>query len=134
MSTISVTKCIEFEAAHCLPHYEGKCRHLHGHSYKLEVEVGMEENGYLLKEDGGMVIDFGQLKQHIEELIISKFDHHYLNDLNENNSLASFVFKNFPTAENLCIFIAEQLMCHAKLKVLRVRIWETSNSYAEWRA
>ena len=131
MSTISVTKCFEFEAAHCLPYYEGKCKHLHGHTYKLEVEVGVKEEGYLLNDCGGMVIDFGRLKHYVEELVINKFDHRYLNDLDQNDSS---VFKDFPTAENLCIFIAEQIIRLTGLKVIRVRVWETSNSYAEWRA
>ena len=131
MSTISVTKCFEFEAAHCLPHYEGKCKHLHGHTYKLEVEIGVKEKGYLLNDCGGMVIDFGTLKKQVERLIIDKFDHRYLNDLDQNDSS---VFKDFPTAENLCIFIAAKVSGITNFKIMRVRVWETSNSYAEWRA
>lgn len=120
--TISVTKTFEFEAAHHLPKYDGACKNLHGHSYKLEVEVTGDENN-VTSFHQRMIIDFKILKQIVEEEIINKYDHANLND---------FFFT--PTAENMAIFIFDKLsdkINHCKTFVSRVRLYETSTSYAE---
>jgi 6-pyruvoyltetrahydropterin/6-carboxytetrahydropterin synthase len=116
---ITVTKIFEFEAAHHLPGYDGDCKRLHGHSYKLEVTVSGEVN-----EKTGMVMDFKLLKEIVQERVINQFDHQLLNDHIKN-----------PTAENIVNFIVKELdeaMCAFFLCVDRVRLWETSNSYCEW--
>jgi len=125
MRGITVTKIVEFEAAHFLPHYEGKCKNLHGHTYKLEVEAKRVEENVLEYE--GMVMDFGVLKEYIEAFVLNKFDHALLNDV-----------MDIPTAEMTVRWIATELNTSARLyakgiRVVRVRVWETSNSYAEWR-
>jgi 6-pyruvoyltetrahydropterin/6-carboxytetrahydropterin synthase len=114
---ISITKIVEFEAAHHLPGHKGRCHNLHGHSYKLEVEVGGIINA------DGMIMDFGILKIVMENLVDDYFDHKNLND----------TFIN-PTAEYMVEWIAFQLRKHIdESNLLRVRLWETSSSYAEWR-
>jgi len=101
------------DVAHKLDNYEGKCRFLHGHSMKFEVWV----KGYVNSETG-MVIDFVEIKNIIDEL-----DHHYLNE----------ILDFLPTAENLSIYIAEKISnINPNLLEIRVRCWETSNSYAEY--
>ncbi len=115
---ISVTKIFEFEAAHHLPNYDGACRNVHGHSYKLEVTV----KGLLVKETG-MVMDFSTLKEAVKEGIINKLDHINLNQEYD-----------MPTAENMVFDIfslLSQRMNSEAIKVDRVRLWETSTSYAE---
>ena len=73
-----LTREFNFEAAHFLTKYHGKCEHLHGHSYRLwvTVEGKVQENG--------MILDFGFLKKIVKERVIDKFDHRCLNDFFEN--------------------------------------------------
>ena len=75
MSIIRITREFSFEGAHALKGYDGKCSHIHGHSYRLAVTV----TGKPIAEDNspkkGMVIDFTDLKKIVGENIIDKFDH-----------------------------------------------------------
>jgi len=114
---ITVTKVFEFEAAHHLPNYDGKCSKIHGHSYKLEVEVGRKNKSTYPT----MILDFSVLKKIVKEKIIDRLDHSYLNDIFE-----------YPTAEAMVNWIRTEL-AHTELFVERIRLWETSTSYAEWR-
>ena len=121
---LSVTKIVEFEAAHCLPNHKGRCQNHHGHSYKAEVEIGNARDEV---DDSGMIFDFGDLKEVINQIVDEQLDHTYLNDL----------FTVPPTAENIVMWIVDELLkrkISTICNVLRVRVWETSNSYAEWRA
>ena len=115
---ISITKKFEFEAAHYLPDYNGLCKRLHGHSYKLEVTVAGDLG------DNGMVMDFSELKSTVKRHVIDKVDHVNLNDLFAN-----------PTAEVMVAWIVSALKLYffrtvAQLK--RVRLYETSSSFVEW--
>ena len=83
-----------FDAAHYLPNYEGKCSRMHGHTYRLIVEVEGKPN-----PKTGMVIDFSILKDIINEHILIYLDHQILNA----------VIKN-PTAENIATWIKEKLI------------------------
>ena len=65
-----------FEAAHFIYNHPGKCRNLHGHSYRLFVCVEGTPN-----PETGMIIDFYDLSQIVEEKVIKRLDHHFLNDL-----------------------------------------------------
>ncbi len=122
---LTITKLFEFEAAHFLPNHKGKCKEVHGHSYKLEVEVAAGNGDYSYLDDSGMIMDFGDLKAIVNEYIEEKLDHKFLNDS---------ILKT-PTAENMTMIIAAFLNedLPAPFKVMRVRLWETSTSYAEWR-
>lgn len=121
---ISVTKIFTFDSAHRLNDYIGKCANLHGHTYKLEVQVKGRT------DYRGIVVDFGDLKQIVNEHIISKYDHKFLNDLLPFNT----------TAENMVVFFFEVIDDQLKqlintrtqeIELQRVRLWETPNSYAE---
>jgi len=118
---VKVCKRFRFDAAHFLPSYDGKCRNMHGHSWMLEVEVTgpINEQG---GSNAGMVIDFTALKGFINETIIQHLDHHLLNSVVEN-----------PTCENMLTWIADRLRGHEDYlrKVTRLRLYETSDSYAE---
>ncbi len=122
---LTITKLFEFEAAHFLPNHKGKCKEVHGHSYKLEVEVAAGNGDYCYLDDNDMIMDFGDLKAIVNEYIEEKLDHKFLNDS---------ILKT-PTAENMTMIIAAFLNENlpAPFKVMRVRLWETSTSYAEWR-
>ena len=70
-----IIKEFDFDAAHYLPAYNGKCEHLHGHTYKLVVKVeGTPDHE-------GMVIDFIKLKNLVKQEVLSKLDHACLNDI-----------------------------------------------------
>ena len=132
---ITVTRIFEFAYAHKLLEHKGKCCQLHGHNGILEVEVAQHSLGMInsyrqqRKENHGvplesaMVIDFGELKEIVQQNVIEYLDHKCLNEL----------FTFHPTAENLCMWIVETLENLPVGRVMRVRLWETSRSYAEWK-
>jgi len=121
MGKLFVCKSFTFEAAHFLPNHRGNCGAMHGHSYKLEVEV----SGVIQKvgREKGMIVDFSQLKTYIQNEILDEWDHKLLNNMLEN-----------PTAENMVYYIVNKLkpMNGLGTKLERVRLWETATSYAEW--
>lgn len=79
-----LSRTFKFDAAHKLVDYPGVCRRIHGHTYTLTVTVEGEP------DDTGMIIDFFDMKKVVEETVIAKVDHTYLNDLYDQ-----------PTAENV---------------------------------
>lgn len=108
-----VTRAFTFEAAHELPWHAGKCKRLHGHSYRFEVTV----QGPL--DDNGVVIDFDDVKRVVQAEIVDRFDHQYLNDFLAN-----------PTAELLAQDVWARLRA-AGLNVVALRLWETPDSSVE---
>jgi 6-pyruvoyltetrahydropterin/6-carboxytetrahydropterin synthase len=112
----SVTCTFSFEAAHRLAWHPGKCRNLHGHSYRLDVTV----RGPL--DDHGVVIDFDTLAEIVEREVIVRFDHQDLNQIIDN-----------PTAE-LLAHKAWELLGGAGLTVAALRLWETTDSSVELTA
>ena len=119
---LSVTKKFEFAYAHFLPKHKGKCINLHGHGGVLEVELIKTKTTDQLCDYEGMIIDFGDMKRLVNEAVIDKLDHQYLNDLME-----------IPTAENLVWWVVIELENVFGYSLQRVRIYETPNSYAEWK-
>ena len=116
---LSVTKLFEFEAAHYLPDHLGLCKNLHGHSYKLEVEVSG------LMNESGMIMDFSDLKKIINDSIIEKYDHILLNN-----------YFYLPTAETMVSYfvgIVTVFLQSTTVTLERIRLWETSSGYCEWR-
>lgn len=112
MNKIIIAKQFEFEAAHQLPDIEcyGKCRNLHGHTYRLIVEIFGEI------DDKGWVMNFKDLKNIVKELVIDKYDHVFLND-----------FFPLSTAEIIAMQIFNDLKF--KLNIHSITLYETSNSY-----
>ncbi len=105
-----------FDAAHAIPEHE-KCGRVHGHTFKVEVEV----EGEVVN---GMVMDFFELKKVLWE-ILSRYDHRLLNEFIEN-----------PTSENICMEIFNFLRNRLKnygMDVVRVRVYEKSDKWAEIR-
>lgn len=120
---LTVTKIVEFEAAHRLPNHKGKCHHIHGHSYCLEITIG-NKNDHVNAD--GMIMDFGDLKQIIMKMVDDYFDHHLINDW----------FPANPTAENMVLWIRDNLssmLPHSSNEIQAIRLWETSTSHADWR-
>lgn len=110
-----------FAAAHQLKMVSKKCENLHGHNWKIEVYI----KGNKLN-DAGVLIDFGELKKHIN-LITEKLDHKFLNDLDFFND------SNPPSSEIIARFIAKELeasLIHPSVKVSRVTVWESDDACA----
>lgn len=127
MGTITITKKFEFCYGHFLPSYDGKCANFHGHNSTLEVEVNDHNK---VNTYNGMVMDFGDLKKIVKEKIIDVLDHKNLNDLPMFASAA-------PTAENIVTWIVRELTHEdspLRFCLVRVRVYETPDSYAEWNA
>jgi 6-pyruvoyltetrahydropterin/6-carboxytetrahydropterin synthase len=138
---IRITKEFKFEMAHALHGYDGLCKNIHGHSYKLWVTVKGEvrnENGHV---KDGMVIDFAELKEIVKPEIIDKYDHSLV--LNANSPHASIDLSAFekvfylpyqPTSENLVIDFATliQSKIPKRITLCKVVLSETATSFAEW--
>nr|WP_320145742.1 6-carboxytetrahydropterin synthase QueD [uncultured Anaeromusa sp.] len=115
-----LTISLDFEAAHCIREYPGKCRRLHGHNWRVEVSVCGETLNEL-----GMLVDFHDLKDAAKG-VLDELDHHYLNELE------AFCQLN-PTAENLARYIYEQLeqlplLRQGDVFLTQVKIWESLHS------
>ncbi|GIM44853.1 6-carboxytetrahydropterin synthase QueD [Collibacillus ludicampi] len=119
---VTVTKIFTFDSAHRLDDYVGKCANLHGHTYKLEVSFRGKT------DDRGIVVDFTEIKRIVNEQILAKYDHQFLND--------HFSFNT--TAENMVVFFFELIDSYLKkidsnqgVQLVKVRLWETPTCYAE---
>jgi len=140
---IRITKRFSFEMAHALDCYDGLCRNIHGHSYHLDVTVRGEVLQDQHSPKNGMVMDFGVLKQIVQDAVISKIDHALLLNRNSNPALIETLQQNFekvilldyqPTTENMLIDFASQIAVALPVQVTLecLRMSETDTSYAEW--
>ena len=105
----SVTCSFRFEAAHTLAWHPGKCRNLHGHSYRLDVTVSGPLDG------NGVVIDFDRLHEIVDREVVGQWDHRDLNQVLDN-----------PTAE-LLAHRAWELLTDAGVTLSALRLWETDD-------
>ncbi|MED4603984.1 6-carboxytetrahydropterin synthase QueD [Paenibacillus validus] len=119
---VLVSKEFTFDSAHHLHCYEGKCKSLHGHTYKLQVIM----RGKV--DERGITIDFADIKRIAKERVIDKLDHRYLNDVLPPMNT---------TAENMVVWMYEELSGALKAEGLypavrleEVRLWETPTSFA----
>jgi 6-pyruvoyltetrahydropterin/6-carboxytetrahydropterin synthase len=143
MAKIRITKEFSFEMAHALRNYDGPCRNIHGHSYKLFVTIIGEPIHDDQNVKNGMLMDFGQLKRLVNSKIVDVYDHAvvvYEND--ERLAEMKDLFENIiatpyqPTCENMVgdfAAIINQELPNG-LKVFSIRLYETATSYAEWYA
>jgi len=143
---IRITKHFDFETAHALHGYDGKCKNIHGHSYQLYVTIIGKPINDPNHVKNGMVLDFGDLKRLVKSEIVDIFDHATV--LNKNSPHAELAEKikphspkvllvNYqPTSENMLIDFAEKISKHLpnSVKLHSLKLYETNNSYAEWFA
>ena len=144
-SIIRVTSEFTIEMAHLLSNYNGPCRNVHGHSYKLFVTL----SGIPVDDDknpkDGMVIDFTDLKNIILKKIISLFDHSVVVSRDFDREKLEMMTKTFgntvivdyqPTCENLVADFAKRLKDEIPegVELHSLRLFETAKSYAEWFA
>lgn len=137
---IRLTKVFHFETAHAIHGYDGKCRNIHGHSYELHVTIAGEtpETGFIPAP--GFVIDFKEIKKAGKE-VLDLLDHKivlsedFLAAHPENKEHENLVVWSYePTAENILLHIKNifdrNLPSH--VKPVKLRLYETKDSYAEW--
>ena len=146
MSAIRITKLFSFETGHALYGYDGKCKNVHGHSYKLSVTVFGKPITDQTNVKYGMVIDFSDLKKIVQEEIVNVFDHATVFNKNtphlelakelETRGHNVLLVNYQPTSEMMVIDFAEKikdrLPNHISLYALKLQ--ETDSSFAEWYA
>ncbi|WP_417351000.1 6-pyruvoyl trahydropterin synthase family protein [Flavobacterium alkalisoli] len=144
MSKIRITKQFNFETGHALYGYDGKCKNVHGHSYKLSVTV----IGTPITDTGnvkyGMVIDFGDLKKIVKEEIVDIFDHATVFNQNtphvelakelQNRGHHVILVNYQPTSENMVIDFADKIKNRLpqNIQLHSLKLQETETSFAEW--
>ncbi len=138
---ITVTKIFRFEMGHAIHGYEGMCKYIHGHSYVLHVSVKSLSENIEPIQSPGFVIDFKLLKKIVNEKIIQKLDHtlvlssQYLKEHpNAGTGQNLLIWDYEPSAENILFFIKNEIkdVLSPHFQIVRLRLWETSESYAEW--
>ena len=142
---MQITTRLEFDAGHRIPNHKSQCRNLHGHRYALEITLSGDIINQEISENG-MVMDFSDVKRIARESVVDVWDHAFLvyakdvEVLNFLNTLANHktvVFPSVPTAENMAAeaFKILKNQYHDTygnhLKLARVRLYETPNSWAD---
>ncbi len=144
MSKIRITKQFSFETGHALYGYDGKCKNVHGHSYKLSVTVIGTPISDATNVKFGMVIDFSDLKKIVREEVVDVFDHATVFNKNTPHIELAEELKRRghhvilvgyqPTSENMVIDFAEKIKSRLpeNIALHSLRLQETETSYAEW--
>ena len=143
---IRITKEFKFETGHALYGYDGLCKNVHGHSYKLSVTL----LGTPITDPDhvkyGMVMDFSDLKKIVNETIVTPFDHatvlnvdsphKELADTMESRGHKIMRVQYQPTSEMMVLDFAEKIKARLpeQLKLHHLILRETETSYAEWYA
>ncbi len=146
MSTIRITKKFNFETGHALFGYDGKCKNIHGHSYKLFVTVSGQPISDNTDPKFGMVIDFGDLKKIVNQEIVDVFDHATIFNKNTphvelakellDRGLNVLLTDYQPTSEMMVIDFADKITARLpkNLKLHSLKLQETETCFAEWFA
>lgn len=146
MARIRLTREFSFESAHALEGYDGACREVHGHSYKLFVTIVGTPCCDAGSPKYGMVMDFGELKRIVNEQIVDRLDHSFvlrrtasatqvvesLGKIYSNVQLVDYQ----PTCENMLADFASRIMAQLPSSVTlhSLKLHETERSFAEWYA
>ena len=146
MSNIRITKKFSFETGHALYGYDGKCKNVHGHSYKLSVTVIGSPITELSNVKLGMVIDFTDLKKIVKEEVVDQFDHATVfNQTTPHIELAKelkdrghhvILVDYQPTSENMIVDFAARIKSRLPegINLFSLKLQETESSFAEWFA
>ncbi|MFT5626987.1 MAG: 6-pyruvoyltetrahydropterin/6-carboxytetrahydropterin synthase [Dokdonia sp.] len=146
MSNIRITKQFSFETGHALYGYDGKCKNVHGHSYRLDVTVIGQPISESTNVKFGMVIDFTDLKKIVKEEIVDVFDHATVFNKNTPHvELARELQKRDhnvllvdyqPTSEMMVIDFADKIQKRLpnNITLHSLKLQETATSYAQWFA
>lgn len=146
MSKIRITKQFTFETGHALYGYDGKCKNVHGHSYKLSVTVIGSPISDVNNVKYGMVIDFTDLKKIVKEEVVDQFDHATVFNQNTPHIELARELKSRdhhvilvdyqPTSENMVIDFADRIVKRlpTNIALFSLKLQETESSFAEWFA
>ncbi len=132
---MKIAKEFYWEMGHRLRYHAGKCKNLHGHSYKCMVELSGDPNA------NGMVLDYYDVKAVIEP-IIDELDHSFMVCKDDNELIEALdklnsrkIVVDFETtAENICLYLLGKIRSSnlpSNIRALKVRVFETENTYAE---
>lgn len=113
-----VSREFTFCASHILPRHPGKCSRLHGHNWRLIVEVTGP-----VQEESCFVMDYSELKMVVQP-IVDRFDHRHMN-----------CFVKYPSSENIAIHVAHLLRAQLNwenIDRLVIKVSETQNTWAVW--
>ena len=119
----TLTTMVEFSSAHTLVGHSGPCKKMHGHNWRVEVEITGEKLDKI-----GMVVDFKEIRK-ATNLVVDELDHEFLNNLepfSEDN----------PTAENIARYIFTKLseeFSDKNVKVNSIKLWETDKSAVSYK-
>ena len=134
-----ITRKLEFDAGHRVMGHEGKCASVHGHRYVVEVTVEAEQ-----LDEIGRVVDFSVIKELVGGWVDAHWDHGYIARTDdpivpalkaEDSKLFLMPDGMNPTAENMVeivVTIASAFLEGHGLSVVKVRLYETPNCWAEW--
>jgi 6-pyruvoyltetrahydropterin/6-carboxytetrahydropterin synthase len=142
---IRVTKEFPFEMAHVLWNYDGPCKNVHGHSYRLFVTISGFPADNADNPKNGMVMDFSDLKAIVKEKIVDIFDHSVVLSQKQDKDKTEILKKLLgntvvvpyqPTCENLVSDFADRIGQHLPpgVKLHSLKLYETATSFAEWYA
>jgi 6-pyruvoyltetrahydropterin/6-carboxytetrahydropterin synthase len=146
MSNIRITKQFSFETGHALYGYDGKCKNVHGHSYKLSVTVIGTPITDRSNVKFGMVIDFTDLKKIVKEEVVDQFDHATVfNGTTPHVELAHELINRGhhvilvdyqPTSENMVVDFSTRISSRLPegITLFSLKLQETESSFAEWFA
>ena len=146
MYKIRLSKIFTFETAHALFGYDGKCKNIHGHSYKLHVTIVGQPNKEKNHPQLGMVMDFGDLKKIVNKIIVDPLDHAILLNQNTEHKILGMqlreqghrvIFTDYqPTCENMLGDFADKIKKELPedISLVKLKLYETENSYGEWIA
>ncbi|MCX9157268.1 6-carboxytetrahydropterin synthase QueD [Niveibacterium sp. 24ML] len=144
-----ITRRLEFDAGHRIPHHNSQCKNLHGHRYTLEVTLLGETITKSGASDEGMVLDFSDVKAITKREIVDVWDHAFLVHADDTEVRAflesipghkTVVLPLIPTAENLARIAFDTLAGRfaetygSRLTLERVRLYETPNCWADAEA
>lgn len=145
-TSVSVTKEFTFDCCHLLSDHPGKCKNLHGHTYKVQVTVMSKQSFRSDTFPRGIIVDFKDLKERLNADLFDQFDHAYIYNslggaaerqigtLIHSFKLRSVDLKMPATAENMAHYFfekAQEILQASRLIVLNVKVWETPTSFAE---
>ncbi|MFN0063520.1 MAG: 6-carboxytetrahydropterin synthase QueD [Myxococcaceae bacterium] len=116
MPQVDLSVDFHFCSAHALPFYDGPCKRMHGHNYRLQVTLA----GPINPKDG-MVRDFEEVRRKVWDAALAQCDHYTLNDFMPN-----------PTAENLIVWIWERVQKQLP-QLKELRLWETPEYAVAYR-
>lgn len=143
MNNLLLTKEFSFEMAHALVGYDGACREIHGHSYRLFVTVEGEPCTSEQSPKLGMAVDFGDLKRIVRQTVVEPFDHSFVIRRTPDTAEVIAVLKRHfakiydtewqPTCEHLAEHFASLITPRLPegVKLRRIKLCETATSFVE---